>query len=272
MSRTKSLFAGAVVAVSVIYKFTEHMAYMKPIIAWLNGKIGGDTLIEILLAALVIYLLVAQTEKETPPAETSQTQPRGQSLVQTVNPTINPVIDASQHHHHYAEPVPKAIQAPPSPPRRRTLNIVGKRARIARLSDAGNALYEPEENGKFKAVVAEFRNEPAEHSIITWHHVRASIAFYNEHGAEIADVGMASWLETDSPIVDMPSNITRTIIVAVLADKWLAFDGADAKPLPQDIRRAKIVLQDDRQFSIAFDVVVDLSLGAVGTTISALSK
>jgi hypothetical protein len=272
MSRTKSLFTGAVVAVSVIYKFTEHMAYMKPIVTWLNGKIGGDTLIEILLGALVIYLLVSQGEKEAPLTEPSQAQPPSQSPVQTVNPTISPIIDASQHHHHYAEPALNATQVLTAPPRRRILNIVGKKARIAWLDDAGNGLYEPEDNGKFKAVVAEFRNEPAEFSIITWRHVRASIAFYNEHGAEIGDVGRALWLDANSTIVDMPSNITRTIIVAILVDKWFAFDGQDTRPLSQDIRRAKIVLQDDREFSTAFDVIVDLSLGAVGTTISVSPK
>lgn len=268
MSRTKSLLTGAVVAASVIYKFTEHMAYMKPIVNWLNGKIGGDTLIEILLGALVIYLLVSQGEKEALSSEPLQAQPPSQGPVQTVNPTISPIIDASQHHHHYAEPAPKVERAPPIPPRRRSLNIVGKKARIAWLTDTGDALYEPEDNGNFKAVVAEFRNEPAEFSIITWRHVRASIVYYNEHGTEVADVGRASWLEANGPTMDMPSNITRTIIVAILADKWLAFDGADTRPLPQDIRRAKIVLQDDRAFSAAFEVVVDFSLGAVGTTVS----
>ncbi len=272
MPRTRSLFTGAVVAVSVIYKFTEHMAYMKPIVTWLNGKIGGDTLIEILLGALVIYLLVSQGEREAPLTEPSQAQPPSQSPVQTVSPTISPKIDASQHHHYYSEPAPKAIQAPPALSPRRTPNIVGKKARIAWLTDTGNGLYEPENNGAVKAVVAEFRNEPGEHSIITWHHVRASIAYYDEHGAELADVGRASWLEANSPITDMPSNITRTVIVAIRADKWLVFDGADTRPLSQDIRRAKIVLQDDRQFSTAFDVVVDLNLGAVGTTISVWPK
>lgn len=272
MSRTKSLFTGAVVAVSVIYKFTEHMAYMKPIVTWLNGKIGGDTLIELLLAALVVYLLVSQGEKEATLTEPSQAHPHSQSQVQTVSPTISPIIDASQHHHHYTEPAPKPIEAPPTPSPKRTLNIVGKKARIAWLTDAGSGLYEPVDNGRFKAIVVEFRNEPAKFSIITWHHVRASIAYYNKHGAEVADVGRALWLDSGSTITDMPSNITRTVIVAILADNWLAFDGVDTRPLSEDIRRAKIILQDDRHFSTAFDVVVDLSLGAVGTTISALSK
>jgi hypothetical protein len=142
MSSTKKWFTGIVAVVSVVYKVTEKMEYMRPIVSWLDKRIGGDTLIEILLGALVLYLLVSHGEKDD---STSQPIPQAsltQSPVQTVSPTISPIIDASQHH-HYAEPTKKETPPAPSPVRRRTPNIVAKRMNIVRLSDVGNILSEP---------------------------------------------------------------------------------------------------------------------------------
>jgi hypothetical protein len=141
---------------------------------------------------------------------------------------------------------------------------VGKRGRITWLNDEGCGLYEPEQNGKHKAVIAEFRNEPGEFSIINWHHVRASIAYYDEHGSEVADVGRATWLEPAGLKIDMPSHVTCKLVIAVLADKWLSFDGNNALPIPMNTKRARIILQDDRELSLSFNLDVDLHLGEVG--------
>jgi hypothetical protein len=263
MSLDKKLFTGILVSLSVAYKLTENMAFMKPVVTWLNGKIGGDTLIELLLGALVVYLLLSQGEKEV-----TVTEPAGQSLSQNPVQTLSPTIDASQHHHYHNEPQKEEPPQPPTPVRRRKLNVVGKKGRIAWLNDVGGGLYEPEDNGSFKTVIAEFRNEPGEFSIITWHHVRASIVFYDGQGVEVADVGRATWLDGYGPTVDLASLVTRKLIVAILTEKWLSFDGGDTKPLSTDIRKAKIVLQDDREFSVPFLLEVDLNLGVVGSLTS----
>jgi hypothetical protein len=163
----------------------------------------------------------------------------------------------------------KETQVTPTPTRRRNLNVVGKKARIAWLNEAGNSLFEPEADGKYKAVIAEFRNEPGGFSIITWRNVRASIAYYDEKGSEVADVGRAMWLEESlNGRVDLASHVTRMLVVAIFADKWLTFDKGDARPLPQGIKRAKIILQDDREFSVAFILEIDLNQGTAGSLVS----
>jgi hypothetical protein len=253
-SKKKNWSMGIVGVIAVVYKIAENMAFMKPIVTRLDKRIGSDTFIELLLTGLVVYLFVDRHEPQPPTS----------SPVQTVSPTISPIFDASQHH-HYAEPPKKEPPPPPTLPRRRALSIVGKKGRIAWLNEVGGVLYEPEANGKFKAVIVEFRNEPGEFSVITWHEVRASIVYYNEHGSEVADVGKAPWLEASGWKIDMPSQVTLKLIVAVLADKWIAFDGNDALPIPVNTKRARIILLDDREFSLSFNLDVDLNDGAVGS-------
>jgi hypothetical protein len=192
---------------------------------------------------------------------------KGTAVTNSTGPIVSPTVDTSQHHHYPSESAKKE-QPTVAPIKRRKLNVIGKKGRITWLDEAGNAFFEPEANGKHKAVIAEFRNEPGEFSVITWRHVRASIAFYDEEGAEIADVGRAAWLDAYGSTVDFASHVTRKLIVAVLADKWLSFDGDEPKPVPPDAKRAKIVLQDDREFCLPFKLDFDLSAGAVGSLIS----
>lgn len=191
----------------------------------------------------------------------------GTAATNSAGPTVSPTIDTSQRSHYHGESA-KEDQTMVVPITRRKLNVVGKKGRIAWLDEAGNAFFEPEADGKLKAVIAEFRNEPGEFSVMTWHHVRASIAFYDEQGAEIADVGRAAWLDGHGSTVDFASHVTRKLIVAVLDDRWLSFDGDDAKPVPPNAKRAKIVLQDDRKFCLPFMLDFDLSACAVGSLIS----
>jgi hypothetical protein len=160
----------------------------------------------------------------------------------------------------------KEAQITPTPPRRRNLNVVGKKARIAWLDAAGNSFFEPEGDGKHKAVIAEFRNEPGDFSIITWKHVRASIAYYDGNNSEVADVGRAEWL--DGETVDFASHVTRKLVVAIFADKWLTFDSGEAKPVPVEAKRAKIILLDDREFSLPFMLEFDLNAPSVGSLTS----
>jgi hypothetical protein len=266
MTSTKKWFTGFVAVISVTYKLAEHMEFMRPVVTWLDKRFGGDTLIELLLSALVVYLLVTHGEREETASESAKAQPPApspiQSPVQTVSPEIK--VDASQHH-HYGEPVKKAPALKQIPVRRKP-SIVGKKSRIARLNTFGDGVVfvESEDKGKFVAVVAEFRNEPGGFSIINWHHVRASIIYYDEHGTEVADVGRAVWME-GLTYVDMESHVTFKLIVAIFADKWLSFNGEKASPLPLDTKRAKITLQDDREFYLPFVLDFDLNLGTVGS-------
>jgi hypothetical protein len=166
-------------------------------------------------------------------------------------------------------PSKKEAQITPTPPRRRNLNVVGKKARIAWLNEAGNSFFEPEGVGEHKAVVAEFRNEPADFSIFTWRHVRASIAYYDANNSEVADVGRAIWLDGHlNGTIDFASHVTRKLVVAILADKWLTFDSGEAKPVPAEAKRAKIILLDDREFSLPFMIEFDLSAPSVGSLTS----
>ena len=260
MTSRNRWFTGIVVGVSIAYKLVEHIEFMRPAVTWLDKKIGGDTLIELLLTALVFYLLFSHGEKED--TDTEPAQPLAISNP-VVSPTISPIIDASQHH-HYPEPAKMESLPQPTPPRMRTLSIVGKRGRMAGLSvKVGNCFYEPEDNGKFKAVVAEFRNEPGEFSIMTWCNVRASIAFFDENGVEVADVGKALWMG-GMYVLDMESHVTCKLIVAILADAWLSFNGDDTAVLPANTKRAKIVLQDDRYYTLPFVLDFDLNQETVG--------
>jgi hypothetical protein len=270
MSSAKKWLTGIVAAISFVYMFTKNMQFMKPVVTWLDKRIGGDTLIELLLGSLVLYLLLTHGEKEAAGPAEPQTQLPSQSPVQTVSSIISPIIDVSQHH-HYPEGNRKEPLSPPTPIRRRKPSIVGKKARIAWLSNRGDSYCEPLDNGEFKAVIAEFRNEPGEFSLITWYHVRASIVYFDEYGDEVADVGSAEWLEPSSLILDMPSHVTCKLIVAMLGDCWLVFNGQGSTIIPDDVKRAKIILHDDREFFLSFFLDVDLSSGAVGSLVSAPS-
>lgn len=72
-----------------------------------------------------------------------------------------------------------------------------------------------------------------------------------------------------NPIVDLASHVTRKLIVAVRAtDGWIAFDGNETLRLSENIRRGKIILHDDKEFSLSFVAEFDLKLGAVGALTS----
>jgi len=261
MSSTKKWLTAIVVGVSVNYRFIEHMDYMNPIVTWLNKRIGSDTLIETLLAALLIFVVLSDGENEA-----------------TVTEPAQPPL--TQHHHHYMEPAEKEPSPPKTAPRRRIPNIAHQKGRVTRISEMGNTFYEANKDGNVKAVIAELRNEPGEFSLITWHHVRASIAYYNEQGDEVADVGRASWLDSSNSVLDFPSQVTRKLIVAIKPKDWIAvppdtsvaFDGDDALvSLPENIRRARIILQDDREFSLPFTIDVNLSAGTADSLTRAVS-
>jgi hypothetical protein len=274
MTSTKKWFTGIVVAVSVVYKFTEHMEYMKPVVTWLDNRIGGDTLIELLLGSLVIYLLLSHTEKEATAMEPAPAvQPIQANPNQSPVQTVSPIIDASQHHHHYPTPEPAKKEQPVlSPtPRKRTLNIVGKKGRIVWL-EGMDVLYEREPKGhnSSRAVIVEFRNEPGEFSVNTWRGVVSSIIYYDEQGAEAAEIGRATWLERVSTSVNLESLRTYKLLIAVQATSaWIGFDGASGTVrLPEGIKRAKIVLHDDREFTRSWTLDFDLSIPAVGSLTS----
>ncbi len=169
-----------------------------------------------------------------------------------------------------SKPQPAAKTPPPTtlPVRKRKLDVVGKKGRIAWLNEAGNSFFEPEGGGEHKAVLAEFRNEPGDFSIITWQHVRASIVYYDANNSEVADVGRAVWLDGYNEAVDFASHVTRKLVVAIFADKWLTFDDGEAKPVPVEAKRAKIILLDDREFSLPFMLEFDLNAPSVGSLTS----
>src|SRR5581483_3118651 len=97
----------------------------------------------------------------------------------------------------------------------------------------------------------EFRNELGEFSVVTWREVATSIVYYDEHGTEVADVGRATWLEEVSPQIDLESHRTYKLVVGVPAkDAWICFDSATGTvPLPENIKRAKIILHDNKEFT-----------------------
>ena len=132
----------------------------------------------------------------------------------------------------------------------------------------GDAVYEPEADGKWKAVVAEFRNEPGEFALVTWYEVRASITYYDEHGTERAHVGGASWLEAVKPTIDLPRLVVRKFLVVVQgSDAWVSFDTDGVVVIPEDVRRAKITLHDPREFTASYTLDFDLTSGTVGTLV-----
>lgn len=260
-------FTAMVLGISVIYKLMENSRFMSPIISPLNETIGSGTLIEVLLGVLIIYLLLeknAARDKTTTQGSIGRQAQRLPDSSMMVS-----FIDAIWRNPHSEGGIRPESQPRPIPVRRRTLNIVAKKARIAWLTETGNFFYEPEEIGKLKAIIAEFRNEPGEFSVINWHHVRASIAYHDERGSEIADVGRAAWLDEIGSVIDLPSHVTRKLIVAIQTANgaWIAVDGAsgNAKALSPDIRRARITLHDNRQFSLSYSLVVHLNQGVLGS-------
>jgi hypothetical protein len=168
----------------------------------------------------------------------------------------------------YNSPPPSAPRPSAPPPRKRSLNISGKKARFVWLSEGGAGVFhEPEEKERLsaKAIIAEFRNEPEEFSVLTWYDVQASIFYYDENNNEVAEAGKASWLEQISPKINLPKFEVRKLIVAIQArDNWIAFDGSDTLKLTQAIRRAEIILHDEREFSRRYSLPIDLSIEAIG--------
>jgi len=231
----KVVLGGAVVALGVaLWRILKHI----PIDWWgIFGLFGF-----VCIVFLVLMLLHRQQPKITPVVVPPVTEPLG------------------------VEPPKPSVQAQKRIPR-----IVGKTARMTRVNDIGTVFSEPDEGvGEHKAVIAEFRNEPDGASPFTWHHVRASIAYFDENQVEVSDVGSALWLERPTSIVDLKSQITLKLLVAIYADTWVTFDGSNFSPnaIKPGVKRARIILQDDRSFSLPFILEVDLAASTVGSLTS----
>ena len=268
----RTSFTAIAVGISVVYKFMDHLRFTKPVVTWLDGKMGSGTLIEILFGLVILYLIL--DKKATSDRLVPQVSTLHQPTFFGRGSTMRSMIDAIRHPRQQPaqEGTAPESQPRPIPVRRRTLNIVAKKAGITWLNEAGNFFYEPEGKGKLKAIVAEFRNEPGEFAVTTWHHVRASIAYHNERGSEVAHVGRAAWLDEIGSVVDLPSHITRKLIVAIqTADgAWIALDGVggSAKTLSTDIRRTKIILHDNKQFSVSYTLAVHLNQDKLESLVS----
>lgn len=169
-----------------------------------------------------------------------------------------------------ATPPPPPTMAAPVPPRKRALHVSLTKARIVWLSEGGADgvyFFEPEEkqSDSSKALVADFRIEPQDFSILTWHNVRASILYFNEHDSEVAQVGRAHWLEERRPTIKLEQYKVRRLMIAIQAkDAWIGLDDCEAKVLDVTAKRVKIVLHDDGELSCNFSLPIDLETPAIG--------
>lgn len=241
MTSRKKWIAGSLFVASALYKVAQGMQFMSPVVTWLNKRMGSDSVVELLLFGIIVYLFL---EGDTTSKEPTQVTASVPALV----------------------PAVKETTPPPIPVRRKTPNVLAKRGRITWLDNVNDVLWEPEIKGKWKAVIAEFRNEPGEFSLFAWHDVHASITYFDGQGSEIAHVGRALWLEVLGTKLEFPNQVTRKLVVAVQgADSIVGFDDDGAVPLSADIRRAKIILHDPREFSFSYLLDFDFDAGTVGS-------
>jgi hypothetical protein len=108
MSPFRKWLTGIVVGFSVLYKFTELMEFMKPVVVWLDSRIEEDTLVELLLWALIAFLL-SLGEAKAHDIEALTKEPSITAPLQAKEPTKEP-----------SAPISTPL------PRKRTLNVVGK--------------------------------------------------------------------------------------------------------------------------------------------------
>jgi hypothetical protein len=62
LTRKKTLGLTAL-AISVVYKIGEHVEMTKPLLEWLNKRMGTETIIELLLSGLLVYFILSHGEK-----------------------------------------------------------------------------------------------------------------------------------------------------------------------------------------------------------------
>ncbi len=265
--------------------WTEHMT--SPIGIWITMMVG----IIIFLAAWAEY--EKEKKEEEKPKQPAGTAPSSPSVVsnpiQTVSPTItvNPTIDASQHHHYPAPPALAETKTPAPTPKHNVVFVSRKVANIVPVEDQTTYFVFPSDDIEspmvLKAFIANFRNDRIPGiKVPDWDYVYAQIIYRNKYGGEIESVGSASWVGTPKKHTNFEGAYIRSVIIALQRGDgtWVAASPEETKvpgrynlvtrdlnliDLSSEIASADVILHDSKGQSLAPKrFLLDLQLGMLG--------